>query len=101
MEALLVFIDGENTGTKNFPEAKYRWSWVYAHGKFQDDYGFDIVLFNQREPTVENYYIATAQNNKTVIINLVADEYGRMKGRCCYVDDEEALRHIKSPQNWR
>jgi len=100
MKDLLIFIDGCQTGTKNPPEAKYRWPWVYAHGKIEDDYGFDIALFNQDEPTAEGYYIATAPNNKSVIINMVADEDGRMRGRCSYVDDVEGLAHVNSPQDW-
>lgn len=97
---LLVFIDGCQTGEKNPPEAEYRWSWVYAHGKFEEDYGFDIVLFNQDEPTAEGYYIAYDINSKAVIIHLVFDERGTMKGRCCYIDDYESLQYVNNPEQW-
>ena len=101
MKDLLVFIDGEQTDTKNPIEAAYRWSWVYADGEFESDFGFDIVLFNQEEPSYEGYFLATAINNRTVIINMVANEDGRLQGRCCYIDDYESLKHINSPQDWR
>jgi len=99
-ETLLVFIDGEQTGTPNPVLAEYRWPWVYAHGNFENDYAFDITLFNQEEPTAEGYYIAIAENNNTVIINMVADERGTLKGRCCYIDDVEAMEYVNNPQNW-
>ena len=97
---LLVFIDGEQTGTPNSVLAEHRWPWVYAHGKFEDDYAFDIVLFNKEEPTAEGYYIATAENNKTVLVNLVADEYGKLEGRASYIDDIEAMKYVNSPERW-
>ena len=97
---LLVFIDGEQTGTPNNALATHRWNWVYAHGKFEDDYAFDIVLFNKEEPTAEGYYIAIAENNRTVVVNLVANEYGKLDGRCAYIDDIKAMEYINSPWSW-
>ena len=94
---LLVFIDGEQTGTPNSVLATHRWTWTYAHGEFENDYAFDIVLFNQEEPTAEGYYLAIAENNKTVVVNLVAEENGRLEGRCAYIDDLNAnFEKIKS-----
>ncbi len=97
---LLIFIDRINNGIDNNPKATNRWPWVYAHGEFEADYGFDIPLFNQDEPTYDGYFLATTEDNKTVVINLVADEYGSIKGRCCYIDDYEALKYVNSPQDW-
>ena len=99
-EPLLVFIDGEQTGTPNSVLATHRWTWVYAHGAFERDFCFDIVLFNKEKPTAEGYYIATAENNKTVLVNLVADEYGTIHGMCCYVDDIDAIKYVNNPQYW-
>lgn len=100
MKNLLVFIDGGQTGTPNSVLAKYRWPWTYAHGKFEYDYHFDIVLFNQKEPTYEGYFLATAEDNKTVVIHLVADERGMLTGRCCYIDDIEAMDYVNNPSKW-
>lgn len=96
MTKLIVAIDGHTTTIKT----PYRWHWVYAHGKFESDYSFDITLFNQSEPTEEGYYIAYTDNNKAVLIHLVANEYGRIEGRCCYIDDYESLVYINNPDQW-
>ncbi len=97
---LLVSVDNTNTGRPVDERNIFRWSHVYAHGKFETDFGFDIVLFSQEMPTEEGYYIATADNNKTVVVHLVLDEFGFMCGRCCYIDDEEAMLYINSPEQW-
>jgi len=100
MENLLVFIDSQYHNKEVSPLAIYRWSWVYAHGKFEEDYGFDVVMFNKEEPGAEGYYLAIAENSKTVVVNMVADKYGKLKGRCSYIDDLEALDYINSPKDW-
>ena len=100
IESLLVFIDTSNSGEEQHPLAKYRWSFVYADGLLESDFGYDIVLFNKEMPTEEGYFIAIAENNKTVVINLVADENGNLKGRCSYINDYESLDHINSPEEW-
>ena len=97
---LLVFIDVSQVGERNPKEAEFRWSYVYAHGKFEEDNNYDIALFNKEMPTEEGYFLATATNNKTVIVNLVYDENGIMKGRCCYIDDYEAMNYVNSPEQW-
>lgn len=101
MEDIKIFIDKSNFGGKNNKNAKYRWSYVYAHGKFEMDFDYDIVLFNQPEPIneINDYYLALAENNKTVIIKLVVDGL-RLRGRCCYIDDYEALTYVNSPNEW-
>lgn len=99
---LLVFMSNEDNKLDEVGKGSLsRWHWTYAHGEFESDYGFDIVLFNQHEPTYDGYFLATASNNKSVLVNLVYDEeMHRFIGRCCYVDDYEALKHINSPQDW-
>ena len=98
---LLVSIDNSNTGYYMDPKNINRWSYVCAHGLFEEEYKFDIVLFNQEMPTEEGYFIATADNNKTVIVNLVYDDISNnLVGRCCYIDDYEAITHINSPEDW-
>ena len=78
----------------------YRWSWVYAHGKFEDDYHYDVVILDEEQPTLEGHYIAYASNGNPVVIHLVANEDGRIEGRCCYIDDYEALEYVNDPAQW-
>ncbi len=99
-EHLLVSVDNSHSGYHIDERNIHRWSFVYAHGIMEEEWMFDIVLFNQEEPTEEGYYIATSDNNRAVLVHLVADERGIMRGRCCYIDDYEALKHVNSPQDW-
>jgi len=98
MKNLLIFINNGNN--KINPLATNRWSWVYAHGVFEIDNNFDICDFNQPMPTEEGYYIAYTEESEAIIIHLVAAEDGRLQGRCCYIDDYEALKHINDPASW-
>lgn len=96
---LLIHIDNGNNKPSN-DKINKRWSWVYADGRFEADYGFDIVLFNKFMPTEEGYYIAYTIESKAVIIHLVANENGNLQGRCCYIDDYESLKMVNSPNTW-
>jgi len=102
-EELLVFIDQSNIGNINPEQAKNRWNWVYADGKFEEDYGYDIVLFNQPEPNKDGYYLAKAENGKTVLVRIeTLKKYpSTLKGRCCYIDDYESLKMVNEPETWR
>jgi len=97
---LLVSIDNQNSDHSVDHRNVVRWSYVYAHGEFETDYCFDIVLFSEEMPTEEGYFIAAADNNKTVLVHLIANESGFMEGRCCYIDDVEAVAYVNSPQTW-
>lgn len=101
-QALLVFMTNEEDKIEKIGTGELnRWHWTYAHGNFESDYGFDMVIFNEPEPTHDGYFLATASNNKSVLVNMVYDEeISRFVGRCCYIDDYEALKHINSPQDW-
>lgn len=96
----MVFIDRSINDEKNDPRAKFRWSWVYAHGKFQEKYGYDIVLFNQDFPDEKGYFLANTENEEQVLIHISQGKGGYLKGRCCFVDDYEALEHINNPNDW-
>jgi len=100
-QKLLAFIFTNDDDLKIREGEHFRWHWTYADGQFEADYGFDIVIFNQPEPTHDGYFLATAPNNKTVLINMVYDEeFSRFIGRCCYIDDYEALKHLHAPETW-
>ena len=94
---LLIGIDGS---IKDTNKINHRWHLTYAHGELESEYGFDIVIFNKPEPTKECYYIAYTEESIAVIIHLVASENGYLQGRCCYLDDYEALKHINDPASW-
>ena len=98
MKELLIFINNGNN--KINPLATDIWHWVYAHGILEIDYDFDICTFNKPMPTEEGYHIAYTEENEAVIIHLVATEYGKLQGRCCYLDDYESLKYINNPAIW-
>ena len=75
------------------------WHYVYSHGELEQDTGTDLVLFSEEMPTEEGYYIAYFQS-RAILVHLVADENGIMKGRACYVDDYNALVYINRPWDW-
>ena len=79
MNKLMVFIEAQGDDFHH-PKAIHRWHWTYAHGDFEDDFSYDIVLFNKPEPTYAGYFLATAENGRTVLINLVKSSFGRLKG---------------------
>lgn len=98
MNNLKVFIDNSHSGNKNHPEAIHRWSWLYAHGKFERDFNFDIVLCNQELPEISGTYLGIAENGKEVIIKMVLKRV--LEGRCCYLDDSRALKYVLTPDRW-
>jgi len=98
MSQLKVYVDKNYMGEDNHPDAKYRWSSVYAHGKFEEDYNYDIVLFNQPEPIKTCSLMAKAENGKFVVVNVTSRDY--IQGRCCYLDDYESLKHVNLPKTW-
>lgn len=80
--------------------APYRWPSVYAHGQIEVDFGYDIVTFDQSMPS-EGYYLATADNHRTVVVHLADDGNGRLHGRCAYIDDPKGMEHVNRPQDWQ
>ena len=97
----ILLIDINNGNNKSTPGINQHWHWTYAHGKLEDhNYNFDIPTFNKDMPTEEGYFFAYTEESKAVVINLVANEDGKLEGRCCYVDDYEALEYVNSPELW-
>ena len=97
MKKLLIDID---CSIKDKELINKRWPWTYAHGEFEAEYGFDICVFNQDMPKEPGYYIAYTEEDVAVIIHLSEGFFGKLQGRCCYIDDYEALKYINSPELW-
>lgn len=99
MNVLKIFIDQNYFDEKNDKEATDRWNGVYAHGDFEEEYQYYVVRFNQPKPSRPGYFIATAENGRAVVINMQRRD-GRLQGRCCYVDDYNALIYVNRPKEW-
>lgn len=87
----------------------YRWHFSYLHGNVEFDFNDsedenvqvipDIFYSDTKEPDFEGHFIAYIEN-EPVLLHLVYDEYGRIQGRGCYLDDKEALEHVLKPEYW-
>lgn len=96
----------------NDPEGTESWPFVYLHGqaedflgKYAETFGLewaapDLISSNASLPNSPGHYLVDLYGH---LVLVVLDYCGRnyLRGRASFVDDNESLKHILHPQEWR
>lgn len=87
------------------------WHFVYLHGQAEDrnyeraaehdfvDEAGDLIACSTPLPTEAGEYTAMLYGEEVVVV--LADRGGWLGGRAALASDEQALRHVRAPIDWR